>query len=96
LKNPQQSERKIKLTKYEIARVIGARALQLAYDAIPLVEPKPNETPIDIAKREFEEGLLPIIIRRKLPDGSYEDIDLMEYFKTLKKEKAKELIEEKH
>ncbi|MEM3561361.1 MAG: DNA-directed RNA polymerase subunit omega, partial [Nitrososphaerota archaeon] len=58
LKNPQQSERKIKLTKYEIARVIGGRALQLAYDAIPLVEPKPNETPIDIAKREFEEGLL--------------------------------------
>jgi len=96
LKNLQQSEKKIKLTKYEIARVIGARALQLAYDAIPLVEPKPNETPIDIAKREFEEGLLPIIIRRKLPDGSYEDVDLMEYFKTFKKEKTRELIEEKH
>jgi DNA-directed RNA polymerase subunit K/omega len=32
--------------------------------------------PIDMAIQEFEEGILPITIRRTLPDGSYQDIPL--------------------
>ncbi len=66
------------LTKYEKTRIIGGRALQLSLGAFPLVETKPGDTVIDIAKRELEAGVLPIIIRRKRPDGSYVDIHLQE------------------
>lgn len=66
------------LTRYEKARIIAGRALQLALGAFPLVEVKPDDTPIDIARREFEAGVLPIIIRRRRPDGTYVDIPLRE------------------
>lgn len=64
------------LSKYEITRMIGSRALQLSLGAFPLVEPRPDDTPFTIAKRELENGVLPIIIRRRYPDGTYEDIPL--------------------
>lgn len=66
----------LRLTKYEKARIIGGRALQISLGAFPLVEVRPGDTNIDIAKREFERGVLPIIIRRKRSDGSYVDIPL--------------------
>ncbi|MDW8084252.1 MAG: DNA-directed RNA polymerase subunit K [Candidatus Caldarchaeum sp.] len=68
----------LRLTKYEKARIIGGRALQLSLGAFPLVEVRPNESNIDIAKREFERGVLPIIIRRKRSDGTYVDVPLKE------------------
>ncbi|MCF8885461.1 MAG: DNA-directed RNA polymerase subunit K [Nitrososphaerota archaeon] len=77
------------LTKYEKARIIGGRALQLSLGAFPLVEVKPGDTPIDIAKRELEAGVLPIIIRRRKPDGTYVDIPLKQLLKPIE-----ELIEE--
>lgn len=64
------------LTKYEVTRIIGGRALQLSLGAFPLVEPRPSDTSFDIAKRELESGVLPIIIRRRYPDGTYVDIPL--------------------
>jgi len=69
------------LTRYEKARIIAGRALQLSLGAFPLVEVRPNDTPIDIARREFEAGILPIIIRRRRPDGTYVDIPLKELLK---------------
>ncbi len=69
------------LTRYEKARIIAGRALQLSLGAFPLVEVRPNDTPIDIARREFEAGVLPIIIRRRRPDGTYVDIPLKELLK---------------
>jgi len=69
------------LTRYEKARIIAGRALQLALGAFPLVPVKPNDTPIEIAKREFEAGILPIIIRRRRPDGSYVDVPLRDLLK---------------
>ncbi|MCL7382909.1 MAG: DNA-directed RNA polymerase subunit K [Thaumarchaeota archaeon] len=71
------------LTKYEIARIVGGRALQLSLGAFPLVEVKPGDTPIDIAKRELEAGVLPIIIRRRKPDGTYVDIPVNELLKPI-------------
>jgi len=42
-----------------------------------LVEPlKSSASPIDIALQELEAGVLPITIRRTLPDGTYQDIPL--------------------
>jgi len=67
-----------KLTKYEVTKIIGGRALQLSYGAFPLVEPGPNDTAFTIAVKEFTLGVLPIIVRRQLPDGSYIDIPLIE------------------
>ncbi len=62
-----------KYTKYEIARMIGSRALQISMGAPFLVKmsEKDLETigynPIEIAKKEFEQGVLPITVRRPLP-----------------------------
>ncbi|MEM2954353.1 MAG: DNA-directed RNA polymerase subunit K [Candidatus Nanoarchaeia archaeon] len=55
-------------TKYEIARIIGARALQLAMGA-PLLIKRPENVydTTEIARLEFEEGVLPISIRRPKP-----------------------------
>ena len=53
-------------TKYEIARLIGARALQIKMGAPVLIKVPPGvERPIDIAKLEFENDVLPITIKRK-------------------------------
>ena len=65
------------LTKYERARIIETRTLQIAMGA-PILIP-PEEAPPDpvlIATMELERELLPITIRRTLPDGTYQDIPL--------------------
>ncbi len=55
----------MKYTLYEKARIIGARALQIAMGAPILIKrPKDVISPIEIAKLEFEEGKIPISIRR--------------------------------
>lgn len=65
------------LTRFEKARIIGARSLQLALGAPPFIKITPNmHNPIDIAISELDEKVLPINIRRTLPDGQYEDIPL--------------------
>lgn len=61
-----------KLTKYEIARVVSARALQLAMGAPPLIDLTTiNSTlnAVTIAEEELKRGVLPITIRRRLPNG---------------------------
>jgi DNA-directed RNA polymerase subunit K/omega len=66
-----------KLTRFEKARIVGARALQIAMGAPILVEPSQHlSNPIDIAIKELELGILPITIRRTLPDGAFQDIPL--------------------
>lgn len=67
------------LTKYERARVLGARALQISKNAPLLVDIEPGEwDPLRIAEKELVERKIPFIIRRYLPDGSYEDWKLEE------------------
>jgi DNA-directed RNA polymerase subunit K/omega len=41
-----------------------------------LVEPSSLSSPIDIALSELELGILPITIRRTLPDGTFQDVPL--------------------
>lgn len=63
----------MKHTKYEEARLIGARALQIAMGAPVLVKlteellKKIKYSPIEIAKLEFNKDVLPITIKRPLP-----------------------------
>lgn len=62
-----------KLTKYEKARIIGSRALQIAMGAPFIVDLSKEDleriryNPIEIAKIELEKGVIPIAIRRTLP-----------------------------
>ena len=69
----KEKEEVTDFTKYEKARMIGSRALQIGMGAPFLVKlsddelKKINYNPIEIAKVEFDEGLLPITIRRPLP-----------------------------
>lgn len=67
------SEEGFKYTKYEKARMLGSRALQIAMGAPFLVKiddkqlKKMRYNPIEIAKLEYEEGVIPMTIRRPLP-----------------------------
>ena len=67
---------KDQFTRYEIARILGARSLQLAMDApvlLKLSEEEENELNFDslkIAEKELESGVLPITVRRPLPQKS--------------------------
>ncbi|MDE1860550.1 MAG: DNA-directed RNA polymerase subunit K [Candidatus Micrarchaeota archaeon] len=53
-------------TKFERAAIIGARALQLAYGAPPLIKVGAGVTdPLFLSEKEFEEGVIPIVVLRK-------------------------------
>ncbi|MBC5792532.1 MAG: DNA-directed RNA polymerase subunit K [Nanohaloarchaea archaeon] len=51
------------MTRYERARVLGARSLQISKGAPTFVEADPEEEPIEVAKRELEKGKLPITVK---------------------------------
>ena len=61
------------LTKYERARVLGTRALQISMNAPVMVDLEGETDPLKIAQKELRERKIPIVIRRYLPDGSHED-----------------------
>jgi len=66
-----------KLTRFEKARIVGARSLQISMGAPILVEVSEGfSSPIDIALKELGIGILPITIRRTLPDGTCQDIPI--------------------
>jgi len=68
-----------KLTRFERARIVGARALQVSLGAPILVElPLRVSDPINIALAELKEGVLPMTIRRTLPNGAHQDIALVD------------------
>ena len=65
------------LTRFEKARIMGARALQLSLGAPPFISvPKDTSTSLEIAMEELNERLIPIVIRRVLPNGDYQNIPI--------------------
>ena len=66
----QQIEDEMVYTKYEKARMIGSRALQLSMGAPFLVKLTPEELtkmrydPLEIALMEYDQGVLPITVKR--------------------------------
>jgi DNA-directed RNA polymerases I, II, and III subunit RPABC2 len=67
----------VRLTRFEKARITGARSLQLSLGAPILTKIPPEFTDtIMIAKYELEKKTLPISIRRILPNGLYQDIPI--------------------
>ena len=68
------------LTRFEKARIMGARALQLSLGAPPFIPiPKTARISLDIAMVELEQRVIPITIRRVLPNGDYQNIPI-DYF----------------
>jgi len=62
------------MTKYEISRLIGVRARQITMNAPIMIELESEVTdPLEIARQELLQRKIPLMIRRFLPDGSYED-----------------------
>ena len=80
-----QSDNKIlmgppNLTRFEKARIMGARALQLSLGAPPFIDiPETAATSLDIAMEELDQRLIPISIRRVLPNGDFQNIPLFEF-----------------
>ena len=62
------------ITRFERARLITARALQLSFGAPPLAKSEAGDTSYDLAKRELEEKALPLVVLRSYPDGKIERI----------------------
>ena len=60
-------------TKYEHARIVGARALQISMGAPFMVKltdedlKKMSYNPVEIAKLEYSKGLIPISVKRPMP-----------------------------
>jgi len=80
-KKPVQDHKKgigpIFLTRYEKARIVGARALQISFGAPILIEkPKNVIDPIKIAQLELKAQILPLTIKRELPNGEYQNIPI--------------------
>ena len=82
-----QSDNKIlmgppNLTRFEKARIMGARALQLSLGAPTFIDiPETAATSLDIAMEELEQRLIPISIRRVLPNGDFQNIPLFDFSK---------------
>jgi DNA-directed RNA polymerase subunit K len=82
-----------KFSRYEVARILGARSLQLAMDAPVLLKltkedlEEVNYNPLSIAEKELSAGVLPITVKRPLPQRSEKEI------KQLSKEEIKEKLE---
>lgn len=72
------------MTKYERARILGTRALQISMNAPVMVDIEGLTDPLRIAEKELEHKKIPLIVRRYLPDRTYEDwpiTDLIIQFK---------------
>ncbi len=84
---------KDRFTRYEIARILGARSLQLAMDAPVLLKLNKEEKDelnfdsLKIAEKEFNSEVLPITVRRPLPKKSEKTV------KKLSEEEIKEKLE---
>ena len=58
---------KDKLTRFEVARLIGARTLQITLGAPVLIEIEEGLSSHDIAKLEFKNKTIPITVKRQMP-----------------------------
>ena len=68
------------LTRFEKARIMGARALQLSLGAPVFIEiPENATTSLEIAMQELKLRVIPIVIKRTLPNGDYQILPLEQF-----------------
>ncbi len=71
-----------RLTRFEKARITGARSLQISFGAPLMIKADvKSRSSISLAIEELEKKALPISIRRTLPNGLYQDVPI-EWLKT--------------
>ena len=61
-----------KLTKYERVRILGLREKQIEMGAKVLIKGIEGKSPAEIAELELQYKVIPFIIKRPLPDNTYE------------------------
>lgn len=67
---------KNRFTRFEVARIISARTLQVSLGAPILVQVKQDRfDPLGIAEEEFKENKIPMTIKRTLPSGEVVVVD---------------------
>ncbi|MCH8906724.1 MAG: DNA-directed RNA polymerase subunit K [Candidatus Heimdallarchaeota archaeon] len=65
------------LTRYERARIIGARALQVSQGAPVLIEVDSSDLrPIEVAKLELQIRVLPVGLTRRILNQKYQNIPI--------------------
>lgn len=89
-----------KFTRYEVARILGARSLQLAMDAPALLKMSKEEISelnfdsLKIAEKELESNVLPITVRRPMPKKSEKTVKILSD-EEIKEKLEKQAIKEK-
>ncbi len=63
------------LSRFERARILGARALQVSLGAPILVKTKSIE-PVQIAREELTAGAIKMLVIRSYPDGESERVEV--------------------
>jgi DNA-directed RNA polymerase subunit K/omega len=92
--NPEQ------FSKYERARIIGARGLQVSMDAPLLLKISKddlegvNYDPLKIAEKELDAGVLPISVNRPMPKRKEEAIERIKIEDTTPSDEEKIKVEE--
>jgi DNA-directed RNA polymerase subunit K/omega len=87
-------------SKYERARIIGARSLQISMDAPLLVKMSEEELngvnydPLKIAEKELNSGVLPISVNRPMPKRKEEPLEKIKIVETKISDIQKEQIEQ--
>ncbi len=89
-----------KFSKYEMARIIGARALQISMDAPLLIRfsskelEELNYDPLKIAEKELDRKILPISINRPMPKKKQESIEKLKIAEKSESDEEKVKVEE--
>ncbi len=65
-----------KLSRFEVTRIISARALQLSLGAPAMVKQAKGTTMLDLARIEFDKKVIPISVMREFPDGHIERVEV--------------------
>jgi len=86
-------------SKYERARIIGARGLQISMDAPLLTDMKEEELegvnydPLRIAEKELDSGVLPISVNKPMPERKEEPLEKIKVEESKVSDAAKEAAE---
>ena len=66
----------VKLTRFEVTRLISARALQLSLGAPPMIKVSKDATMLDVARLELDKKVIPLSVIREFPNGRIERIEV--------------------
>ena len=93
-------EKPPEFSKYERARIIGARALQISMDAPILINLDEKELnvlnydPLKIAEKELDSGVLPISVKRPMPQRKESSLEKIKIYQIKSSDEEKIKVEE--